>query len=129
MSIKLPYNTRRFTKRDKSSKQPVLIYFQTSTIQINLSVLGVILGVFYLLIYTCVQYYVELTVTWQNSKPPSCKTHAFLQTAISSALILYLSDCRFTFFFFFVFFLQDTGNKKPDYRFRLLSYQITQITC
>ena len=35
MFIKTPYNTRRFTKHDKSFKQSVLIYIQTSTVQVN----------------------------------------------------------------------------------------------
>ena len=30
---------------------------------------------------------IELTVAWQNSKPVSCKMHAFLQNAINFALL------------------------------------------
>ena len=59
----------------------------------------------------------EVTVVWLNSKPASCKMHAFLQNAISFALlypslihtkiqpyIFPILGLRFFFFFFFFFF-------------------------
>ena len=94
-----------------------------------------ILGVFYLLLYTCVQYAIQLTVAWQNSKLVSCKMQAFLQNAASFAL-LYSGFCMnqypsvlytktqpyifpivgLCFFFFFFFFVQETGIEKSDYK-------------
>ena len=48
----------------------------------------VYIGLFYLLVYTlCTIRLIEITVAWQNSKPVSCKMHAFLQNAISFALL------------------------------------------
>ena len=35
----------------------------------------------------CIIRLIKLTVAWQNSKPVSCKMHAFLQNAISFALL------------------------------------------
>ena len=62
------------------------IYIQTSTVLINLSrvYIGLILPVS---IYMCTIRLIELTVAWQNSKPVSSKMHAFLQNAISVALL------------------------------------------
>ena len=44
MFIKIPLNTRRIVKRDKNFKQSVIIYLQTSTVQIYLLRVGCILG-------------------------------------------------------------------------------------
>ena len=38
-------------------------------------------------IYTCTTRLIELTVDFQNSKPTSCKMHAFLQNTINFALL------------------------------------------
>ena len=38
-------------------------------------------------IYMCTFRLIELTVAWQNSKPISCKMHAFLQNSINFALL------------------------------------------
>ena len=107
----------------------MLIYIQTSTVQINLSRslvhIGCILPVSK---YICTIHIIELTVAWQNSKPASCKMHALFQNAISFALLriqrccmnqypsfiyrisaVYHSDGRLTYLF-----LQDTGMQNPD---------------
>ena len=56
MLIKITENTRRFSECDKNFKQSELIDIQTSTAVFNVSPDGCILGVFYLLVYTCVLY-------------------------------------------------------------------------
>ena len=105
----------------------MLIYKQTSTVQINLSRVGCT----FVSIYMCTMRLKELTVAWQKSKPISCKMHAFskmqllshcctagLYEPISKLYIyknsaVYVSDARVTgvffvcfvcLFFFFVFF-------------------------
>ena len=58
----------------------------------------------------CTIRLIEPTVAWQNSKPVSCKIHAFLQNAISFALLysgfvwtniskLYIQNLSHIFFF------------------------------
>ena len=77
---KLKCLSKFHTKCDKNFKQSVLIYIQIPTVQINLSRVGcVFVFVFFLPfgIYMCTIRLIEPTVPWQNSKPVSCKTHAF----------------------------------------------------
>ena len=65
-------------------------------------------------------------VAWQNSKPVSCKMHAFLQNAISFAVLysgfvltniqaLYTTTQLYIFPMLGLRFLQGTGIEKPNY--------------
>ena len=77
-------------------------------------------------IYMCTMRLIELTVAWQNSKPVSCKMHAFLQNAISFVLLyrgffmnqypsFIHTKIQPYIFPMLVLFLQGTGIEKLDY--------------
>ena len=93
MFIKIPSNSHRFTKRDKIFFffffffKSVLVYIQTSTVQTNLSSWVYIVCSLPVNIYLRTICLTEFTVAWQNSKPVSCKMHAFLKNAINFALL------------------------------------------
>ena len=99
-----------------------------SAVACNLSRVGCIFGV----VYMCAIRLIEPTVAWQNSKSVSCKIHAFLQNAISFALLyngfvstnthaLYMQKIsRISFQCKGYVFLQGIGIEKPRPQGRLV---------
>ena len=92
MFIKISYNTRHFTKCDNNFKQLMLIYIQTSTVQINLPRAGCILGLFYLLAYTCVLNFNSLTyeadksfITYNAYQSYTCGTEIDISACLPEA--------------------------------------------